>query len=79
MAEPTVAGTAPIAIDVQAGKSYYWCSCGKSKRQPFCDGAHKGSEFVPTEYKATETTQVYFCACKRSGKGPLCDGSHKTL
>ncbi len=79
MAEPTVAGTAPISIDVLAGKSYYWCSCGKSQRQPFCDGAHKGSEFVPTEFKAAETTQVWFCACKRSGKGPLCDGSHKAL
>jgi len=79
MAEPTVGGTAPIAIDVQAGRSYFWCSCGKSKRQPFCDGAHKGSEFTPTEYKATETTKVWFCACKRSAKGVLCDGSHKTL
>jgi CDGSH-type Zn-finger protein len=79
MAEPTVGGTAPIAIDVQAGRSYFWCSCGKSKRQPFCDGAHKGSEFAPVEYKATESTKVWFCACKRSGKGVLCDGSHKAL
>jgi CDGSH-type Zn-finger protein len=79
MTEPTVGGTAPIAIDVQAGRSYFWCSCGKSKRQPFCDGAHKGSEFTPTEYKATETTKVWFCACKRSAKGVLCDGSHKAL
>lgn len=79
MAEPTVGGTAPIAIDVQAGRSYFWCSCGQSKRQPFCDGAHKGSEFTPVEYKATESTKVWFCACKRSGKGVLCDGSHKAL
>jgi CDGSH-type Zn-finger protein len=79
MSEPTVAGKAPIAIDVEAGRSYFWCSCGKSKRQPFCDGAHKGSEFLPLEYKAAATTKVWFCACKRSGKSPLCDGSHKAL
>ena len=79
MAEPTVAGKAPIAIDVEAGKSYYWCSCGLSQKQPFCDGAHKGSAFVPTAYKAAETTKVWFCACKKSSKAPLCDGTHKAL
>lgn len=79
MTEPTVAGKAPIAIDVEAGRSYFWCSCGLSKKQPFCDGAHKGTAFVPTQYKATETTKVWFCACKRSANGVLCDGTHKAL
>ena len=79
MTEPTVAGKAPIAIDVEAGRSYFWCSCGKSQKQPFCDGAHKGTEFLPTAFKATETTKVWFCACKKSGKAPLCDGAHKAL
>ncbi len=79
MSEPTVAGTAPIMIEVEAGKSYWWCSCGKSAKQPFCDGSHKGSEFVPTRYEATATGKAWFCACKRSAKGALCDGSHKKL
>jgi CDGSH iron-sulfur domain-containing protein 3 len=79
MTEPTVAGTAPIAIDVEAGKSYWWCSCGKSAKQPFCDGSHKGGEFAPVKYEATATGKAWFCACKRSAKGALCDGSHKKL
>ena len=79
MSEPTVAGKAPIPVDVEAGKSYWWCSCGKSSKQPFCDGSHKGSDFAPAEYKATATTKVWFCACKRSQKSPLCDGAHKAL
>ena len=79
MTEPTVAGTAPIAIDVEAGKSYWWCSCGKSAKQPFCDGSHKGTQFVPTKYDATATGKAWFCTCKRSAKGALCDGSHTTL
>jgi CDGSH-type Zn-finger protein len=79
MAEPTVAAKAPIAIDVEAGKTYWWCSCGRSQKQPFCDGSHKGSEFVPRQYTAEASTKLWFCACKASGKAPLCDGSHKKL
>jgi len=79
MAEPIVAGKAPMGIDVEAGKSYYWCSCGASKNQPFCDGSHKGSGFVPLKYDATTTGKVWFCTCKHSAHPPLCDGSHKKL
>jgi CDGSH iron-sulfur domain-containing protein 3 len=79
MAEPNIAQKAPYPIDVQAGQSYWWCACGKSNSQPFCDGSHKGSTFTPVEYKATESTQVWFCGCKHSGTKPLCDGTHKTL
>jgi CDGSH iron-sulfur domain-containing protein 3 len=79
MAEPNIAQKAPYPIDVQAGQSYWWCACGKSSSQPFCDGSHKGSTFTPIEYKATESTQVWFCGCKHSGTKPLCDGTHKTL
>lgn len=64
---------------VEAGKSYWWCSCGQSKNQPFCDGSHKGSEFSPVKWDATESKTVYFCGCKQSGKAPLCDGAHKNL
>jgi CDGSH-type Zn-finger protein len=79
VAEPDIAGRAPIAVDVEAGKTYFWCSCGRSVNQPFCSGAHRGSEFEPIAYLAERTGKVYFCSCKRSGNKPLCDGTHKTL
>jgi CDGSH iron-sulfur domain-containing protein 3 len=79
MSAPEIAQKSPYAVDVQEGKSYWWCSCGKSKKQPFCDGSHKGTEFTPKEYKAAESKTVYFCGCKHSKNGALCDGSHKAL
>ena len=77
MAQARRAGDAPIGIEVEAGKSYWWCSCGQSKSQPFCDGSHKGSEFTPVKFDAIEAKQLYFCACKATANQPLCDGSHK--
>jgi CDGSH iron-sulfur domain-containing protein 3 len=79
MAAPNIAQKAPYKADVLAGKSYWWCACGQSKNQPFCDGSHKGSEFSPMEYKASETKTVFFCGCKQTTSQPLCDGSHKSL
>ena len=79
MNQPTIAPKAPFAVAVEAGKTYHWCACGKSRTQPFCDGAHKGSGLQPTAFTAEKTATVYFCGCKHSGKGALCDGSHKTL
>lgn len=79
MTEPTIAGTAPMPVEVEAGKSYFWCSCGKSTKQPFCDGSHKGSDFSPVKYTAEEDGKVFFCACKHTDKSPVCDGSHKKL
>ena len=79
MAEPTVAQKSPFAVNVEAGKSYYWCSCGKSAKQPFCDGSHKGSAFTPVKFDAAESKTVYFCGCKHSAKKPLCDASHQRL
>ena len=79
MSQPHCAQKGPYPTPVQAGKTYYWCACGQSKNQPFCDGAHKGSEFSPTQYKAEKDGTVYFCGCKHSGKGALCDGSHSGL
>lgn len=79
MADPVVAQKSPYAIPVEAGKSYYWCACGKSAKQPFCDGSHKGSEFVPVKYEAAKTGDVYFCGCKHSSKAPLCDGTHSKI
>jgi CDGSH-type Zn-finger protein len=66
----------PIAIDVEAGKAYWWCSCGRSAAQPFCDGTHKGSGYAPLKYTATENARLWFCACKQTASPPLCDGSH---
>ncbi|MCK9991121.1 MAG: CDGSH iron-sulfur domain-containing protein [Rugosibacter sp.] len=79
MSRPDTPATSPVAVAVEAGKDYYWCSCGKSKGQPFCDGSHKGSAFSPLKYTASETASVYFCGCKHSKNGALCDGSHKAL
>ena len=79
MTKGAVAGRAPIAVDVEAGKTYYWCVCGKSAKQPFCDGSHKGSEFSPMAYKPEANAKLWFCTCKQTGKAPLCDGTHKTL
>ena len=76
---PEIGGRRPIVIDVEAGKSYWWCACGRSKSQPFCDGSHKGSEFSPLEYKAAAAGETVFCTCKRTGNRPTCDGSHKKL
>lgn len=79
MTDPVIAQKAPFPVTVEAGKSYWWCSCGKSANQPFCDGAHKGTGFIPQQYKAEKDGTVYFCGCKHSANGPLCDGAHKDL
>lgn len=79
MAEPDIPQKEPYAVEVEQGRSYFWCRCGKSAKQPFCDASHKGTEFTPVRYKAEKTGTVYFCGCKRSGNAPLCDGTHKAL
>lgn len=79
MSEPVIAQKSPYPVEVEAGKTYWWCACGKSAKQPFCDGSHKGSEFNPKEYKAAESGKVFFCGCKHSANAPLCDGTHWTL
>lgn len=76
---PIIAQKSPLPIEVEEGKSYFWCSCGKSSKQPFCDGSHKGSEFAPIKYTAEASKKVFFCGCKHSAKQPLCDGAHKGL
>ena len=79
MTDPDIGGRTPIAVDVEAGKVYWWCACGRSKKQPLCDGSHKPTTFTPMEFKAEKTEKVWFCACKQSARKPLCDGSHKRL
>ena len=76
---PKIASTTPFKVEMEAGKTYFWCACGKSKNQPFCDGSHKGSDFRPLMWKAEESGTKWFCACKQTNGQPFCDGSHKAL
>ncbi len=76
MTDPVRASDTPFGVEVEAGESYFWCSCGRSASQPFCDGSHKGTDFVPQKYEASESGKVFFCGCKATGNAPLCDGSH---
>ena len=76
---PISAQKAPYKVGLEAGKTYYWCACGQSKNQPFCDGSHKGGSFVPTSFTADESKTAYLCGCKHSKNGAFCDGSHKAL
>lgn len=76
MDTPHCPQNAPYIVSVEKGKTYYWCACGLSQKQPFCDGSHKETEFSPTPYSAMESRNVAFCGCKRSRNAPLCDGTH---
>ena len=78
-AQPVVAQKSPYATKVEAGKVYYWCSCGRSSRQPFCDGSHKDTGLEPVAWTAEKSGTAYFCGCKQAGKAPLCDGSHNAI
>lgn len=78
-AEANIAQKEPYATEVEEGKTYYWCACGHSKNQPFCDGSHKDTEFEPVAFTAEKTETVYLCGCKRTSGQPRCDGTHKTL
>lgn len=76
---PNIAQKAPYPVEVEAGKSYFWCSCGQSANQPFCDGSHKGSNFTPMKYTAEQSKRVFLCGCKHTANAPMCDGGHKAL
>jgi CDGSH iron-sulfur domain-containing protein 3 len=80
MTKAHIAGREPMPIAVEEGKSYWWCSCGQSKNQPFCDGSHKAEGvFNPVSWTAPKSGTKYFCTCKQTSASPFCDGTHKTL
>lgn len=78
MTQPVIADNKPVVMDLEAG-TYYWCSCGQSKNQPFCDGAHKGTGFTPIAFEITDKQSVALCNCKHTHNPPFCDGAHTQL
>lgn len=76
MSEPIIANNAPTAVQLNNGAEYYWCACGQSQNQPFCDGSHVGTEFSPIPFTADADGEAFLCACKRTGNAPFCDGTH---
>jgi CDGSH-type Zn-finger protein len=74
-----IAQKSPFAADVTAGRQYWWCACGRSANQPYCDGSHKETGFTPVMYQADKSGTVWFCGCKQTKSRPLCDGTHQTL
>jgi len=79
MSKPTIAQKSPFEVELEEGKKYAWCTCGESAKQPYCDGAHKGTGFSPMLFTAEETKTAYLCGCKHTENGPFCDGTHSNL
>lgn len=69
----------PIEASLEVGREYYWCACGRSQSQPFCDGSHKGTDFVPKRFSVEESKNYWLCTCKKTGNAPFCDGTHSKL
>ena len=78
MSEPIIAQKAPYGVELEPG-NYFWCRCGRSSNQPYCDGSHKGTEIMPVKLTIEESKKVWLCGCKRTGKEPFCDGTHNSL
>ena len=78
LAEPNIAKRSPYIVQLEPG-DYWWCACGRSAKQPFCDGSHKGSEFSPVKFTVTSKAPLALCGCKHTGNKPFCDGTHNSL
>ncbi len=77
--KPVIAAREPVSVQLIGGKRYFFCTCGQSAKQPFCDGSHTGTAFTPHAFVAETDEEVWLCQCKQTGNRPFCDGSHKTL
>jgi CDGSH-type Zn-finger protein len=78
MSRPHIAQQSPYGLDLEPG-TYWWCACGLSKNQPFCDGSHQGGPFTPLQVEIAEQGKYWLCGCKHSKNGAFCDGSHNKL
>ncbi len=78
MSDPVIAKREPIGIELAPG-TYWWCACGRSSNQPFCDGSHKDTGVTPVEFTVAEKSKLWFCRCKHTKTVPYCDGSHSKL
>ena len=78
MSEPVIADNKPAVLELEPGK-YYYCTCGQSNNQPFCDGSHQGTDFTPMQFEVTEKKKVALCQCKQTNNAPFCDGTHAKL
>ena len=76
MTEPISSQNSPYEVELEAG-TYWWCACGRSKTQPFCDGSHQSTDITPVEFNIEEKKTVWLCGCRKSGNKPMCDGTHK--
>ena len=79
MSKPIIAAKEPAVVNLEDGKDYYWCSCGRSASQPFCDGSHAGTDFVPEHFTVLESGEAGLCQCKHTKNPPFCDCSHAHL
>jgi CDGSH-type Zn-finger protein len=79
MTQAVIAQKSPMPVEVESGKTYFWCACGRSASQPFCDGSHKVTDIVPVKWTADESKRVFFCCCKQTSGKPFCDGTHSKL
>ena len=78
MPEPEIGGRVPKLVNLEVGR-YWWCACGRSKNQPYCDGSHQGTEFLPVQLDVEEERRAALCQCKRTSNPPYCDGTHAGL
>jgi CDGSH-type Zn-finger protein len=76
MNKPIVVDTKPKGVELENGKDYYFCRCGRSQNQPFCDGSHEGTGLSPLQFTAEKDGTAYLCQCKQTGNAPFCDGTH---
>lgn len=79
MEKPKIAGRKPIEVELKKGEDYYWCTCGRSSNQPFCDGSHKETSFTPLKFTVDKDETAHLCTGKQTKNPPYCDGSHNNL